>query len=286
MKNYEIVDVQQGSSEWHALRKTKITATDASTIMHESPWKNHLQLYNEKLSDDPPKAPNYRMQRGNDLEPIARDHFIRISGINVSPVVVVKDWAMASLDGMSECGNVILEIKCPGEKDHSTALKGKVPDHYRAQLQHQMYVTGLDETFYYSFDGEDGVYFKVKRDDQYIERMVAEEKKFYENLMLFIPPQSEEPEYIEREDEVWEELATRWRLVTTSLKELTLEEEEIRKKLVSLSGECNVKGCGISMCQISRKGTVDYSKIPEIQNLDLEQYRKPASTSWRITSNA
>jgi putative phage-type endonuclease len=134
------------------------------------------------------------MQRGLDLEPIARENFIRSTGIQVMPIVVVKDWAMASLDGMSDDGSCIVEIKCPGSRDHSTALKGKIPDHYQAQLQHQMYVTGLQETFYYSFDGKEGVYFKVKRDDEYIERMVNKEKKFYENLMLRIPIEKEDSE--------------------------------------------------------------------------------------------
>jgi putative phage-type endonuclease len=286
MKNYEIVSVEQGSQEWHILRKTKITATDAVVIMHESHWTTPLQLYNEKLSGEPPRAPNERMQRGTDLEPVARQSFIEHTGIEVVPMVVVKDWAMASLDGMSLCGKHIVEIKCPGAKDHATALQGKVPDHYRAQLQHQMYVTGLQEAYYYSFDGQMGTFFTVKRDDQYIEKMIEEEKKFYQNLMLFIPPESCETEYVEREDSEWEELATRWRLVTASAKELALEEEEIRKKLVSLSGECNVKGAGISLCQINRKGNVDYSKIPEIKNIDLDKYRKPTTSAWRITTNA
>ena len=192
MKSYEIVDVEQGCASWHALRKRKITATDAVILMGESPWKTPSNLYHEKISDSPPSVPNERMQRGLDLEPIARENFIRSTGIQVTPTVVVKEWAMASLDGMSEDGNIIVEIKCPGSRDHSIALKGKIPHHYQAQLQHQMYVTGLQETFYYSFDGEEGVYFKVKRDDQYIERMVVEEKKFYENLMLCMPPEKED----------------------------------------------------------------------------------------------
>jgi hypothetical protein len=54
-----------------------------------------------------------------------------------------------------------------------------------------MYVTGLQEIYYYSFDGKEGVYFKVKRDDEYIARMIVEEKKFYENLMLGMPPEKE-----------------------------------------------------------------------------------------------
>jgi len=31
-----------------------------------------------------------------------------------------------------------------------------------------------------------------------------------------------------------------------------------------------------------RKGTVDYTKIPEIQGVDLEKYRKKAVSFWRI----
>ena len=67
-----------------------------------------------------------------------------------------------------------------------------------------------------------------------------------------------------------------------SIKELEKEEEEVRKQLIFLSGESNTKGAGISLCQIQRKGNVDYSKIPELRGVDVEKYRKPAINSWRI----
>jgi len=110
------------------------------------------------------------MREGLRLEPIARELFAIQNGIEMFPRVVVNDWAMASLDGMSECGKYIVEIKCPGEKDHLLALQGKIPEHYYPQLQHQLYVTGLQSIFYYSFDGTDGVTIVVKRDDAYIEK--------------------------------------------------------------------------------------------------------------------
>ena len=44
-------EMQQGTPEWLALRKTKITATDACVIMGSSRWKTKTQLYREKLSD-------------------------------------------------------------------------------------------------------------------------------------------------------------------------------------------------------------------------------------------
>src|SRR5271169_3503351 len=128
-----LFDVEQGSENWFALRKTKITATDASILMAKGGsyfGKTPFTLYNDKVSDEPKKAPNEAMQRGTRLEPIARELFELQTGIAMEPKVVVKDWAMASLDGMSYNGDLILEIKCPGSRDHATALQGKVPEHY------------------------------------------------------------------------------------------------------------------------------------------------------------
>lgn len=279
----ELVEIEQGTQEWLALRKTKITATDACVIMGASHWKTRIQLYNEKLSDDAPMPPNARMQRGIDLEPVARDLFTLHTGIIVRPRVIVKDWAMASLDGISEDGSCIVEIKCPGDKDHAIAASGKVPDHYYPQLQHQMYVCDVDSMYYFSFDGVDGVAVKVKRDDEYVARMLQEEMLFYHCLTTQTPPEPEEGDYIERDDEIWQECVSKWKSVTESIKELEKQEEDLRKDLIFLSGESNTKGAGISLCQVRRKGNVEYSKIPELRGVDLDQYRKGSTNSWRIT---
>ena len=277
------IELVQGSAEWHALRKTKITATDASIIMGASHWKTRIQLYHEKLSNDPPPPPNERMQRGLDLEPVARDLFNIKTGLEMQPAILVKDWAMASLDGMDEKIGCILEIKCPGEKDHNLAIARKVPDHYFPQLQHQMYVADMDFEYYFSFDGMDGVIVEVKRDDEYIEKMIIEEKKFYDCLMNKIPPEPDEGDYIERDDNEWEQCASKWKSVTNSIKELEREQEDLRKHLILLSGESNTKGAGLSLCQIQRMGNVDYSKIPQLKGIDLDCYRKQSINSWRIT---
>jgi|SRR5271166_771846 len=276
-------DIVQGSDEWLALRKTKVTATDANSIMGANPWKTKLQLYYEKLSDEPPMPPNERMQRGIDLEPIARDLFNMKTRLTMKPVVLVKDWVMASLDGMNEVGTKIIEIKCPGEKDHATALSGRVPDHYYPQLQHQIYVAGVSFAYYFSFDGADGVIVEVQKDEEYIKKMIIEEKRFYDCLMNKIPPETEENDYVERNDPIWSRYALQWRLIQQAKKDLEEEEEQLRRQLIFLSGECATKGGGVSLCSYQRKGNVDYTKIPVLKNLDLEQFRKPTTTSWRIT---
>lgn len=107
----KLTELEQGSQEWHALRKTKITATDSTVIMGASHWKTKLQLYHEKLSNDPPEPNNERMQRGHDLEPVARELYNIQTWSDMKPVVIVKDWQMASLDGRDARSGRIVEIK-------------------------------------------------------------------------------------------------------------------------------------------------------------------------------
>lgn len=176
------VELDQGSHEWISLRKSKITATDAPIIIGASKWKTRSQLLYEKLDPFFSTKVNDRMKRGIELEPIARNVFTVMTGIHVEPKVFVKDWAMASLDGISEDGKVIVEIKCPGFSDHSLAKNGVVPRHYYPQLQHQLFVCDVYKAFYFSFDGKEGVAVEVLRDDDFIEKMVIEEEKFYNEL--------------------------------------------------------------------------------------------------------
>ena len=134
----EKIDLVQGSHEWLAFRKTKITATDAPVIMGVSPWKTKRQLYYEKLSDDNGSTfKSKRMQRGIDLEPLARDLFILNHGYMCKPCVIVKDWAMASLDGMDESRQIIVEIKCPGEND-------LLPNLQKMTIYKKMMTNGFD----------------------------------------------------------------------------------------------------------------------------------------------
>lgn len=189
MAEYEIIDIEQGTPEWLALRKTKITATDASVIMGCNPWKTKLQLYNEKISEENNEVTNEHMQRGTLLEPFARALFTIKTGIKVKPAVIVNDWTMASLDGLSECGKHAVEIKCPHKQKSSGALSKKIPLIYYPQVQHIIWVLNLSKMSYFSFVGVDGIVVVVERDEEFIEKMILEEWKFYLCLQNRTPPE-------------------------------------------------------------------------------------------------
>ena len=61
------------------------------------------------------------------------------------------------------------------------------------------------------------------------------------------------------------------------------EEELLKRELISLSEEKNCVGGGIKVTHHVRRGSIEYTKIPEIQGLDLERYRKEPSRNSSIS---
>lgn len=137
-----IIDLEQGSQTWLDYRKSKIMATDSPIILGSNPWKTKLELWEEKLRLRPPVEMNQAMREGQLREPIARQLVIDMLGINFIPIVYESDthsWLASSLDGISTCGEYMLELKCPTkEKLHNQALNGEIPEYYADQVQHQM----------------------------------------------------------------------------------------------------------------------------------------------------
>lgn len=174
----------QGSPEWLEYRRTKIGASDAPIIMGESPWNTPDQLMKNKLLGIHNEI-NFWMQRGIDLEDSARQCFENITGILFSKDVLIHPrypWMIASVDGIDIEEKQILEIKCPGKRDHACAKNGEIPAKYNAQLQHQMEVCQVDRIHYFSFDGLEGIHLIAYRDDEYIKDMIQKEFVFWNIL--------------------------------------------------------------------------------------------------------
>jgi len=281
MKAQEIL-IEQGTPEWLALRKEKIGSSDAAVCMEVSKWRSPYQLWCEKLDLIPAQEVNSSMLRGHELEPIARDLFCSITGIKVSPKVFVKDFQIASFDGVSECNSQAVEIKCPGKIDHECALSGKIPDHYYPQLQHQMSVLDLKRMYYFSFYDNSPAFVIAERDDHYCEKLLDKEAKFYQYLQTLESPPLCDRDYVDRNDSDWFEKAQEWHRINRQLKSLENREHQLRQDLIELAQGKNCKGAGIKISSSLRRGNIDYSKIPDISSVDLDKYRKPKTVVWRL----
>jgi len=175
----------QGSNEWKAWRDTVITATDSAVILGISPFKNPAELLGQKLGQKPRTETNDKMAMGNFLEPIAREKFNEITGLNVVPKVgisKIRHWMAASFDGVSACNRHAVEIKC-SLKIYEKALKGIVDPIYYAQMQHQLSVLDIYRISFFSYWEGKHVLIEFDRDDAFMNDMIVKEKEFYNLLM-------------------------------------------------------------------------------------------------------
>jgi putative phage-type endonuclease len=157
-------NIQQGSDEWHALRRGVITASTISRLITGSgkPANNDtsrtqlLQLLAERITgESEPSFYNDDMARGHLLEPLARD----IYAAHRAPV---KECGFVTADfdgtviGYSPDGLVgddgLIEIKSPRRKHHLRSLfSDEVPAEYVPQVQTGLAVTGRAWCDYISY---------------------------------------------------------------------------------------------------------------------------------------
>ncbi len=192
-----IIDLQQGSQEWLSYRQGKVMATDSSILMGTNQWKNPIDIWEEKLGLKEPDPSNEAMKRGQMLEDEARRLAMKELQMEFCPCVFESDkypFLAASLDGVSMCFKLILEIKCPfKEEKHLSAINGIIPFYYLDQMQHQMLVTGCEKVYYFSYRPE----YKEKPfvvievlpdlDRQHQIQQVAQD--FYKKLCTIEPPE-------------------------------------------------------------------------------------------------
>jgi predicted phage-related endonuclease len=226
------------------------------------------------------------MERGKRLEPEARTQFIERHGIPMTPEVVEStefDFLGASLDGISQLGNSLLEIKCGGAKLHDMAAKGEIPEYYRDQMQHQLLVTGAERCFYYSYDGTNGICIEVLPDPEYKEKFMPKAREFWKCVALNEPPALQNADYKDMSDDIlWKGTAERYRTISETIKKMEETKEIYRKELLSLCGDQSCMGSGIKVMKTVVRGRVDYDAVPELKGLDLDKYRKASSTTWKI----
>ena len=280
--------LEQQTEAWLKDRRNHLGASDAPVIMEVSPWSTPLQLWEEKVGVRGSKVKTAAMQHGLDTEEEARKKFEEITDIYVIPQVVkhpTKKWMMASLDGMDIERNNIVEIKCPRNVvDHEIARAKEVPNKYYPQLQHQMFVCELDKAYYFSYRNKEGLVVEVKRDEDYLKKLLEKEELFWECVQSFTPPSAIEKDYVRMNDPGFNAYVERYLAADAMIGKYEKEREEIKEHLLLMAGGLNVKSSRLSITKVVRKGIVDYKAIPELESIDLEKYRKAPITSWRLTN--
>ena len=281
------IDLPQGSPEWLSFRQGKLSASKAGIIMGLSPYQTPFALYEEEMGLRDPQPQRAHMTRGLEIEPLVRNWFNANYGIKVEPAVVqhaTNPIFIASLDGLSEDGKTIVEIKNNNKDYHQMAVDGILPAMYEAQVQFQMFVTGLSEAYYISHRQGDYAVVEVKRDQVYIDDMIVKLLDFKRRLNEFDPPELTDRDYEDMSAD--SELERDILLYNTDNRAMKFLKERMDRKMESIKervGKKNAKGTGWKFTKYTMKGRLDYEAVPQLQGVDLEEYRKPVSIAYRLT---
>jgi putative phage-type endonuclease len=194
-----MLDIVQGSAEWHKQRLGKVTASRVADVIaktkngYSASRDNYMaQLICERLTQTPTEGfSNAAMQWGTETEPLARKAYEALTFTNVVEVAMI-DHPFIKMSGASPDGLIgsdgLVEIKCPNTATHiETLLTQKVPSKYITQMQWQLACTKRFWCDFVSFDPRLPNHLqlfvkRVERDDAFILETEAEVKKFLAEL--------------------------------------------------------------------------------------------------------
>lgn len=281
------VDLVQRSEAWKQFRASRVMASDVPVIMGISPYKTPYKLFMQKIGMEEEDPITPAMQRGIDNEEAALALFNSMTGLNASPCVVVHpeiDWLGASLDGLSEDGQTLVEIKCNGHEKHELAKQGIVCDMHFCQMQVQRFVAGIVQGKYFSYDVDrkEGVIVDVAYDAQHVASMFPLLSKFHEDRTKLIPPAMMPRDCVQKSSEEWKYQVDLYRGLDKEIKALTKQRDEAREKLIELAEGHSAEGFGMKVLKTVVAGRIKYDEIPQLKGLDLEYYRSETTVQWRL----
>ena len=288
--------MEQRTQEWFEARRGKLTGSNIGAALGINPWKTPDDLIRQMVREyhgaEPDFTGNMATEYGATHEPLALMDYMGQSGNMVEEcgffVHPDHDWLGASPDGLIDDDGLI-EVKCPFGLRNKTGkdLVFKTAEeqpHYYAQMQIEMACTGRKWCHFYQW----------AKDGYYIESVEFNQKWFTDNLPILLEfyhryiNEVDNPEHLEpKQKEIntlkAKELIEEWDQITETINNATARKKELLEELVKISKERDAVIHGRKLTQVERKGSVQYKKIPELQGVDLEQYRGKSTTYWKFS---
>lgn len=151
----QIVNLIQGTPDWHAHRAKHFNASDAPAMMGCSSYKTRSELIKELatgLTGEVDAATQRRFDDGHRFEALARPLAEEIIGEDLSPCVGVNGKFSASFDGLTFMHNEAFEHKTLNKALREAMVEGctgeDLPMQYRVQMEQQAMVSGCDRILF------------------------------------------------------------------------------------------------------------------------------------------
>ena len=207
----QVIHHEQGSDSWHQHRREHFNASDCAAMLGCSPYKSRSTLLREMatgISAEITPEQQRIFDRGHAIEALARPLAEQIIGEELAPLVLADGKYSASFDGLSFEGDVAWECKSDNASlrdaipyaisdDSYGAL---LPEHYRAQLEHQAMVSGCERILFTaaSLSAEGEALGEVRScwytpDPELRARIVAGWEQFEKDVAAYVPTEPVAP---------------------------------------------------------------------------------------------
>lgn len=179
-------------------RTKSIGGSDSAAVLGISPWKSPLELYLEKIGELPPVDETEAMRWGTILEePVAKEFEARTGKrvMRVNRQLVHRDhpFITAHLDRRVAREPALLEVKTTNvfARDWGEEGTDQVPEHYLAQVQHYLAVTGYQVAYVAALVGGQTLkLYTVPRNETLVEAIVDAEVRFWkQHVEPRVPPE-------------------------------------------------------------------------------------------------
>ncbi|USE35906.1 YqaJ viral recombinase family protein [Endozoicomonas sp. SCSIO W0465] len=192
----EILDIQQGTPEWLALRQNHFTASEAPAMMGDSPFISRDQLLHQKKTGSTPEVTEFQQKKfdaGHQAETEARPLAEKIVGADLFPATGITSIdglpLLASFDGLTMMEDLLFEHKLWNDKLVAQIEGEGIEPAYYWQLEHQLLVSGAERVLFVSSDGTPDnfhyVYYQSHGDRR--KALIAGWQQFQEDLQNFEP---------------------------------------------------------------------------------------------------
>ena len=199
----EILNLQQGSTEWHQHRATAYNASDVPSMLACSPYKSRSDFVRERatgITAEVTPAQQRIFDDGHRFEALARPLAEAIIGEELSPCVGKRGKYSASFDGLTFMGDVAFEHKTLGNslRDAMTldCTGADLPLHYRAQMEQQAMVSGCERILFMAstWDAEDNLIEErhcwYEPDAELRAQIIAGWEQFEKDVAAYVPPET------------------------------------------------------------------------------------------------
>jgi len=289
--------VEQRTEEWHKQRIGKITASNVGAILGMAPYRTARDVLRAMVREyhgiESEFKGNVATEYGTFHEAGAITDYELRTGYTVTPAPFVVSeklpWLGASPDGFVG-DDLLLEIKCPyGKRDDVEpifkTLKEEQP-HYYAQIQVQLYCTGIDRCHFYQWSPRGDSLVSVNIDHEWLETNIAKLREFYE-LFLSEIDNKEHLEPIRKEVNTLDakRLLEEYDQLSAAIDMATERKKEVLALLVETADGKNAEIWGRKLTQVEKEGAISYAKAIKkyAPDADLEPFRGKSSTYWRLT---